>query len=92
MISRNTYHGKFPAAICARAYRQPAHLLQPVQVDVSPPDAENKILVDVYSHSSPDQICTQVIAPFDVNIPLGSFPAGKYLLWVNGEMLAEFQS
>ncbi len=59
---------------------------------VSPPDADNKIMVDVYSVSDPEKICIQVIEPFDVNIPLGSFPEGKYTLWVNGEMVAEFQS
>ena len=67
----------------------PCHQLR---VMVNAPDAENKIFVDVYSVSSPDEICTQVIAPFDVNIPLGSFPTGRYSLWVNGEMVAEFQS
>lgn len=63
-----------------------------LRVAVSPPDTENKILVDVYSVSDPDKICAQVIKPFEANIPLGSFPAGKYTLWVNGEMVAEFQS
>ncbi len=63
-----------------------------LRVAVSLPDAENKVLVDVYSVSKPDEICMQVIEPFDVNIPLGSFPAGKYTLWVNGEKVAEFQS
>ncbi len=63
-----------------------------LRVAVSPPDSENKVLVDVYSVSDPDKICMQVIEPFDVNIPLGSFPTGKYTLWVNGEIVAEFQS
>jgi len=63
-----------------------------LRVAVSPPDAENKILVDVYSVSNPDKICMQVIEPFDVSIPLGSFPEGTYTLWVNGEMAAEFQA
>ncbi len=63
-----------------------------LRVDVNAPDSENKVQVDVYSVSDPDKICTQVIVPFDVNIPLGSFPTGKYFLWVNGEMVAEFQS
>lgn len=63
-----------------------------LRVAVNPPDTENKVLVEVYSVSNPDRICTQVIAPFDVNIPLGSFPTGKYTLWVNLEMVAEFQS
>jgi hypothetical protein len=34
----------------------------------------------------------QVLQPFDTNVSLGSFPAGAYTLWVNGEMVAEFQS
>lgn len=63
-----------------------------LRIAVSPPDIENKVLVEAYSVSNPDRICTQVIAPFDVNIPLGSFPTGKYTLWINLEMVAEFQS
>ncbi len=65
---------------------------QQLRVAVSQPDSENKILVDVYSVSNPDEICVQVLEPFDVTIPLGSFPTGLYTLWVNGEMVAEFQS
>jgi hypothetical protein len=63
-----------------------------LRVAVSAPDSENKVLVDVYSVSDPDKMCMQVIEPFDINIPLGSFPEGKYTLWVNGEMVAEFQA
>ncbi len=63
-----------------------------LRVAVSPPDADKKILIDVYSVSDPDKICTQVIEPFDASIPLGSFPEGKYTIWVNGEMVAEIQS
>lgn len=63
-----------------------------LRVTVTTPDSENKIYVDVYSVSNPDEICMQVIKPFEANIPLGSFPEGAYTLWVNGEMVAEFQS
>jgi hypothetical protein len=67
----------------------PCHLLR---VAVNPPDAENKVNVEVYTVYSLDQICAQVLSPFDVNISLGSFPAGAYMLWVNGSKVAEFQS
>lgn len=67
----------------------PCHNLR---IAVSPPDSRNKILVDIYSVTNPDEICTQVLEPFEVNFPLGSFPTGAYSLWVNGEMVAEFQS
>ncbi len=63
-----------------------------LRVEVRPPDAENKILVDVYSVVAPGTICIEVLQPFSENIPLGSFPAGHYTLWVNGEKAAEFDA
>ncbi|MCQ3938530.1 MAG: hypothetical protein DPW18_15995 [Chloroflexi bacterium] len=67
----------------------PCHALR---VAVSPPDAQNQVMVDVYSVSDPATVCAQVLSPFEVNIPLGSFPTGTYTLWINGEKAAEFQS
>ena len=67
----------------------PCHQLR---VAVSPPDAQNKIAVDVYSVVDPNAICVQVIEPFDTNYQLGSYPAGHYTLWVNGEQVAEFDA
>ena len=67
----------------------PCHQLR---VAVSPPDSENKITVDAYSVTDPISICAQVLEPFEVNIPLGSFPTGHYTLWVDGEQIAEFDS
>jgi hypothetical protein len=61
-----------------------------LRVDVSPPNAENKIVVDVYSVSAPNAVCIQMLEPFSVNIPLGSFPSGHYTIWINGEKVAEF--
>ncbi len=63
-----------------------------LRVDVSPPDLENKIMVDVYSVSQPDMICVQVLQPFEENVPLGSFSSGHYTLWINGELIAEFDA
>lgn len=67
----------------------PCHQLR---IAVTPPDSENKVMAEVYSISNPDEICIQVLAPFEVNYPLGSFPAGMYSLWVNGVKIADFQS
>jgi len=63
-----------------------------LRVDVSPPDSENKIVVDVYSVAQADMICAQVVKPFEENVPLGSFPAGHYSLWVNEELVTEFDA
>ncbi|MCA1900183.1 MAG: hypothetical protein LDL50_05690 [Chloroflexi bacterium] len=67
----------------------PCHQLQ---VDVQPPDAENNIWVEAYSLANPNRVCAQVLKPFEENLPLGTFPAGRYTLWVNGEKLAEFDA
>ena len=67
----------------------PCHSLR---TNIQTPDTQKRIFVDVYSVSDPDAICIQVLKPFDVNIPLGSFPAGHYTVWVNGEKAGEFDS
>lgn len=67
----------------------PCHQLR---VLVSPPDSENKILVEVYSVTDPNKVCTQALSSFEVNVPLGSFQTGYYILLINGEQVAEFQA
>ena len=63
-----------------------------LRVIAKPPDEQNRIQVDVYSVVDPEQICAQVLEPFETNIMLGSFPSGHYSIWVNGELIGEFDS
>jgi hypothetical protein len=63
-----------------------------LRVVASPPDEQNRIQVDVYSVINPTQICIQVLEPLDANVGLGSFPAGHYSVWVNGEKIGEFDA
>ena len=67
----------------------PCHELR---VEVSVPDAENKIMIDLYTVVDPDMVCIQVLKPFQENIDLGTFPGGHYTVWVNGEMVGGFDS
>jgi len=63
-----------------------------LRVQINTPDPENKILVDAYSVSDPDRVCTQVLQPFEESIDLGRFPTGHYSVWVNGEQAGEFDT
>lgn len=54
------------------------------------PNEENRIDVEVYSLTPADKMCADVLQPFDVQIPLGEFPNGKYSVYVNGELISEF--
>lgn len=65
----------------------PCHALQVV---VQPPDAQNRILVEVYSLFEEGNICAQVLAPFDAQVPLGEYPLGRYTIIVNDEVIGEF--
>ena len=67
----------------------PCHQLR---VNPSQPDAQKKIQVEVYSVVKPDEMCTEVLKEFDEEIPLGSFPAGHYSVYVNGELVGEFDA
>jgi hypothetical protein len=67
----------------------PCHQLR---VQAEAPDADNRINVEVYSVVNPELVCIQVVEPFEANISLGTYPAGHYSVWVNGEMAGEFDS
>jgi hypothetical protein len=63
-----------------------------LRVDIAAPDAQNKIEVELYSVSDPNRVCAQVLQPFEEAIDLGTFPAGHYVVWVNGEIVGEFDT
>lgn len=67
----------------------PCHQLR---VLVNPPDEESRIFVDVYSLVDADNMCIEVLQPFSKNIPLGSFPGGHFTIWVNGDLVSEFDA
>ena len=63
-----------------------------LRAEIHPPDAENKIVVEVYSVVDPDQVCVQVLEPFEESIDLGTYPTGHYIVWVNDQMAGEFDT
>jgi hypothetical protein len=63
-----------------------------LRVDPSQPDDQKRIQVEAYSVVKPGEICTEVLQEFDVEIPLGSFSAGHYSIFINGELLGEFDA
>lgn len=63
-----------------------------LRVRIAQPDERRVIAAAVYSVVDPAMACAQVLEPFEVNIPLGSFPAGHYTVLVNGEKAAEFDA
>lgn len=63
-----------------------------LRVVANPPDEKDRIQVKVYSVINPAETCIQVLEPLDVNIGLGSYPSGHYSVWVNGDMVGEFDS
>jgi hypothetical protein len=67
----------------------PCHQLR---AEINEPDTDNKIVMDVYSVVNPDLVCIQVVEPFDESIDLGTYPSGHYTVWVNGEMIGEFDT
>ena len=65
----------------------PCHHLR---AKVNPPDAQNRIQVEVYSLYNPDEICIQMLQEVETSIPLGSYSKGSYTVWLNGKQVGEF--
>jgi hypothetical protein len=40
----------------------------------------------------PEVLCAQVLPAFTITLPLGSYPRGSYLVWVNGDQIGNFDS
>jgi hypothetical protein len=56
---------------------------------VNEPDAQNNIVVEVFSTVNPETMCIQVLQPFSETISLGSFPNGTYTILVNGQLAGQ---
>lgn len=59
------------------------------RADVAEPDEQGRIVVDVYSRFDPEEVCIQVLQPFQETVELGSHAGGTFTVWVNGEMVGE---
>jgi hypothetical protein len=66
----------------------PCHALRVV---VEEADVENRIMIETYSVKSSDEICIQVLEPFEADIPLGMFSDGAFTVWINGEKAQSFE-
>ncbi len=53
-------------------------------------DNGETISVRLYSVLRDGQVCTQVLSPFELAIPLGDFTEGKRTVTVNGSVVGEF--
>ncbi|MES0359393.1 MAG: hypothetical protein ABUK20_00635 [Anaerolineales bacterium] len=60
-----------------------------IRVVVSEADDRNNIQVDVYSLAAPDEICIQVLEPFETMVPLGVYTSGEFQVVVNGKEIGE---
>lgn len=67
----------------------PCHNLR---VHLAEPDAQKRILVQVYSVVDPRMMCTQMLKEFEASIPIPTPTSGeKYTVWLNGEQVGEIE-
>jgi hypothetical protein len=65
-----------------------------LRVEVSQPDAQNRINLNAYAVAEKDKPCTlmALATPLQASLDLGSFPKGHYSVWLNGSKVDEFDS
>lgn len=66
----------------------PCHQLAYV---VNPPDANNQVMVELYSQYDASVMCIQVLQPFEQIIELGNFENEDFKVILNGEDIGEIQ-
>ena len=55
-----------------------------------PPDEQGRILVEAFSLQDPALACIQVLQEMEERLPIGSYSEGSYSVWLNGELVGEF--
>jgi hypothetical protein len=88
LVIRESYPPQISLAISGDL-PTPCHELR---AEIASPDPENRIVVDAYSVFDSNAACIQVLQSFQEHMDLGTFPAGHYSVWVNGELAGEFDS
>ena len=65
-----------------------------LRVSISEPDSQNRNRLEIYGVAPKDKPCNlmALLTPQEANISLGSFPAGHYSVWVNGQQVGEFDA
>ncbi len=93
-IERNADTGQYSVRLSGNL-PTPCHQLKS---NVQPPDENGQINVNVFSVSSPDSMCIQVLEPFSLTVPLefegmdaGALESGEYTVLVNGEAIGTIQ-
>lgn len=60
------------------------------RAEVTEPDENNEIHVEMWTLTDPDAMCIQVLQPFETSIPLGSYESGMYSVYLNGKQVGDF--
>ncbi len=65
-----------------------------LRVEVSQPDSRNRINLSAYGITEKDKACVMMApsTPIQASLNLGSFAKGHYSVWLNGNMVDEFDS
>ena len=82
-----------PQVMVDFAYFQPTPCYQ-LRVEVSGPDADNRITLKGYAVAEKDKPCAlmALATPLKASLNLGSFPGGHYFVVLNGNQIGEFDS
>lgn len=57
--------------------------------EVMGPSDKNIVEVTTYAESAPETFCIQILEPFELNIPLGSFTELGFRVRLNGEEIGD---
>lgn len=63
-----------------------------LRIDISEPDKEYNVFIEVYSLINPDVQCDNVFQQFEASVLMGTYSPGRYYVWVNGALAGDFVS
>lgn len=79
-----------PSRVVVRLLGSMPSVCNELRVEVSLPDAQGRIFMDVYSLINKDMNCDNVFQQFEATILLGTYSSGRYTIWVNEGLIGDF--
>lgn len=60
------------------------------RAEVTGPDEDGNIYVEMWTLTDTDAVCIQVLQPFETSIPLGSYESGSFTVFLNDKEVGDF--
>jgi hypothetical protein len=78
-----------PSRVAVRILGSMPSVCNELRIEVSLPDEQARIFIEVYSLVNPEVTCDNVFQQFEATVLLGTYSNGRYTVWINEGLIGD---